>query len=160
MSTETKAVDIGLDVFAEGVKLLGEKDLEGAAAKFEQVVAETDGRHLRDRARQYLAACRRGSDGATSEDPYLAAVYHKNQGDLEKAVELCAQGDGSEPFVYLEASLKCLLEETEEAMRLLEKAIELEPKNRVHAFHDSDFENLHGTESFVALINPPKAEAT
>lgn len=160
MSTETKAVDIGLDVFTEGVELLGKNDLEGAAAKFEQVIAETDGRHLRDRARQYLAACHRRKEDAGTDDPYLAAVYRKNQGRLEEALELCAKGDGSEKFVYLEASLKCLSGEEEEALSLLEKAIELDPKSRVHAFHDSDFENLHGTESFTALINPPRAEAT
>ena len=159
MSTETRAVDIGLDVFAEGVKLLGEKDLEGAAAKFEQVVAETDGRHLRDRARQYLAACRHNG-GESIEDPYLAAVYYKNQGDLDKAAEHCAKGDDSERFVYLRASLACLTGAEEKALELLAKAIVMDPKNRVHAFHDSDFNKIHGTESFVALINPPQGHAT
>lgn len=154
--------DSSLEAFEKAMKLFGEKDLTGAASLFEKVIAETDGRHLRDRARQFLNVCHQQTAGAEApEDDYLAAVFQKNQGNLEAALGLCESGAADdERFVYLKASIKALAEEAEEALELLEKAIGLEPKNRVYAFHDPDFESLRGTEGFTGLINPPKAEAS
>lgn len=155
--------DPSLGTFAEAMKLFGEKNLEGAAKLFEKVIAETDGRHLRDRSRQFLDVCQRQQAEAEEiGDPYLAAVFAKNQGRFNDALELVKKADAGdeERFVYLEASLRALAEQEEAALESLEKAVALEPKNRVHAFHDPDFESLRGSEGFVALINPPKAEAS
>ena len=153
--------DTSLEDFAEGMKLLGEKNLSSAAERFEKVIAETDGRHLRDRARQFLAICRSqlGQD-ENIEDLFLAAVVKKNDGQLDEARSLCEQdGSDDEKFAYLKASIEALAGNEEQALELLEKAIGLEPKNRVHAFHDPDFEDLRGHEGFAALINPPQAAA-
>ena len=162
LGLETASGDPSLDAFTKGVELLGKKDPDGAAALFEKVVEESDGRRLRDRARQYLAICRSHNETpAETEDPFLAAVVAKNEGSLEEADRLCGQGPSDEErFIYLNASIRALSGENEKALELLKKAIALEPKNRVHAFHDPDFETLRGSEGFNALINPPKAEAS
>ncbi len=151
--------DTSLEDFAEGMKLLGEKDLNSAAERFEKVIAETDGRHLRDRARQFLAMCRSHlSQDESVEDLFLAAVLKKNDGQLDEAMRLCEQdGSDDEKFVYLKASIEALAGKGEKALLLLEKAIKSEPKNRVHAFHDPDFQSLRGQEGFTALINPPQS---
>ena len=47
-----------------------------------------------------------------------------------------------ERFAYLAASIHALREDHEAALRLLDHSIELNPKNRVHAFHDPDFATL------------------
>lgn len=149
-----------LEAFSKAMTAMGERDFSSAAKLFEQLIADTDGRHLRDRCRQFLAICQQANaDDNVGDDPYFAAVFEKNRGNLEAAMEHCGNADEAR-FVYLRASLKALMEEEEAALAELEKAIELDSKSRVHAFHDPDFQSLRGNEGFVALINPPKAEAS
>lgn len=147
-------VDETLEIFSEGLKLLHEKDWAAAAQRFEKVIAEADGRRLKDRARQYLGICRQHTDPpADSSDPYLQAVFEKNRGDLDAALAICqGQDTEDERFVYLLASLKAMAGEVEESLELLEKAIALEPKNRVHAFHDPDFADIRGEADFTGLV--------
>ena len=155
-------IDTSLENFAEGMKLLGEKDLSSAAERFEKVIAETDGRHLRDRARQFLAICRNHLDQDDNvEDLFLAAVVKKKRWPAGRSEEPVRSRRlrGLKKFTYLKASIEALAGNEDEALELLEKAIDLEPKNRVHAFHDPDFEDLRGHEGFTALINPPQAAA-
>ena len=69
----------------------------------------------------------------------------KNEGDFDTALELCARGGlkgRDERFAYLAAAIEGLRENHEEALELLEKAIEMNGVNRVHAFHDPDFQSL------------------
>ena len=47
-----------------------------------------------------------------------------------------------ERFAYLAASIHAAEGRTEEAAQALSRAIDLNPKNRVHAFHDPDFAEL------------------
>ncbi len=153
--------ETSLEDFAQGMKLLGEKNLSAAAERFEKVIAETDGRHLKDRARQFLEMCRHALKQEDKvEDLFLAAVFEKNKGRLDEARSLCDQeGSDDEKLAYLRASIEALAGNEEQALEHLAKAISLEPRNRVYAFHDPDFETLRSAEGFTALINPPKAGA-
>ena len=79
------------------------------------------------------------TEGAEDTDPYLSAVFEKNNGNLEQALELCQQQgatDKDERYTYLMASIQALAGAEDEALDLLQAAIRLEPKNRVHAYHD------------------------
>lgn len=159
--TAAPKVDLALESYDEGLRLLHDKKWKEAAKTFEEVISQSDSRQLTDRARQSLEICRRhtaADDGGG--DPYLRAVFEKNRGNVEAALELCSgQGkeSGDERWAYLAASLKALSGETEEALGHLEIAIRLEPRNRVHAYHDPDFSELRGQEGFTALINAPSA---
>lgn len=146
------AADPALGPFEKGLEALHAKNWKAAATAFTKVVDSSDGLQLRDRARQLLAICERElAPKVGAADPYLEAVAAKNRGDLEDAKDRCT-GKKEERWVYLAASIHALGEEVEEALELLAKAIELEPKNRVHAFHDPDFAPLRGEEGFTKLL--------
>ncbi len=150
--------EAAVDDFARGLKLLHSEDWAQAAKVFESVIVASDSIHLADRARQSLAICtNRLDDGADSGEPYLQAVFEKNQGNLKQALEICQEhgNPDEEPFAYLMASIQALDGAEDEALELLETAIRLDPKNRVHAFHDSDFQALHGREQFSQLVQAP-----
>lgn len=150
------AADPALDTFTRALEAFHKRDWARAAELFEGTLAESDRLDLSARARQYLAACRQKLDEAAAAkgkgkakaeegDPFLRAVIEKNRGDSAAALELCRQ-DGrdqkDERFAYLAASIHAAEGRTEEAVQALSRAIELNPKNRVHAFHDPDFAEL------------------
>jgi len=141
------AIDPALDAFTKALDAFHKKDWAKAAKLLESVLAESDRPDLSARARQYLAASRQKLDKAKDEeaDPFLRAVFEKNRGDAVTALELCRQGgrdQKDERFAYLAASIHAAEGRTEEAAQALSRAIDLNPKNRVHAFHDPDFAEL------------------
>lgn len=152
-TTTEPAADPALGKFEKALEYLHKGDHKKAAKAFEKVLESTDGRQLRARARQYLDICRRHLENEQdSEDPYLLAVYEKNRGAFEKADALARQGgDGDERYVYLRASIQAL-QGHDDAVTTLARAIELNPRNRVHAFHDPDFEELRQDEAFADLL--------
>lgn len=156
--------DETLEIYTRGLQRLHESDWGEAEALFEKIVEESENRQLADRARQNLAVCqdRRAKD-VTDGDPYLRAVFEKNRGNIEAALQICKK-EGKEAdderYAYLLASLKALLGETEEALSHLENAIRLEPKNRIHAYHDPDFNDVREEERFSALVAESKSKST
>lgn len=152
----TAAVDPALDAFTKALDAFHKKDWAKAAELLEGALAESDRLDLSARARQYLAASRqkleeagaakgKGKAKADDGDPFLRAVVEKNRGDAAAALELCRQEgreQKDERFAYLAASIHAAEGRTEEAVQALSRAIELNAKNRVHAFHDPDFAEL------------------
>ena len=150
------AIDPALDAFAKALGAFHKRDWAKAAELLERVLAESDRPDLSARARQYLTTVRqkleeagaakgKGKAKAEDGDPFLRAVFEKNRGDAAAALEICRQ-DGREQkderFAYLAASIHAAEGRIEEAVQALSRAIELNPKNRVHAFHDPDFAEL------------------
>lgn len=128
-----------LETYEKALKALyGGKRAE-AEKLLHQVIEECDQPELTERARQILAASRAPEDDAPeSDDPFLLAVYQKNRGRYAEALELARKGGRSgkdERFAYLEASIHALEDRLDDAAGALDKAIELNEKNRVHAFH-------------------------
>ena len=156
---DAQAADAALDDFQKACELLAKNKWAQAAKLFEKIAAGAEGLQLADRARQYLAICRsRTEEEDGDSDPYLRAVFEKNQGNLEEALELCRKHGSvkkEERYAYLAASIQALSGAEDEALKLLETAIKLEPKNRVHAYHDPDFEALQASEEFAQLIQAP-----
>jgi tetratricopeptide (TPR) repeat protein len=142
--------------FEGGIKALYASDWAAAEELLGRVAAESDLLDLGGRARQYLAICRarRAETETAAEDPYLLAVFRKNRGEYAAALKLCdgkARSD-DERFLYLAASIHALEGRTAEAVRALTRAIELNPKNRVHAFHDPDFAKLREEREHARLF--------
>ena len=132
-------------------------DRAKAETLFRKVVEECDQPELAERARQLLAVSRQppGLAAAESEDDFLQAVYEKNRGNPDRALEIARRGGRTgkdERFAYLEASVHAQAERLEEAAAALAKAIELEPKNRVHAFHDPDFAALRKSKEHAGIF--------
>ena len=148
--------DPALEAFAQALDAFHRKDWAKAAGLFENALAESDRLDLSARARQYLAASRqkleeagaakaKGKAKVEDGDPFLRAVFEKNRGDAAAALELCRQegrDQKDERFAYLAASIHAAEGRTDEAVQALSRAIELNAKNRVHAFHDPDFAEL------------------
>jgi len=160
------AVDSSLKAFTQALEALHRKSWSKAAKLFATVVESADLPEVRERARQYLAACRQQEalhEAKTgkqpredeTEDPYLRAVFEKNRGDLAAAFALCRQGgkdQKDERFAYLAASIHAVEGRVDEAAQALGRAVELSAKNRIHAFHDPDFAELRGNPSFRHLF--------
>lgn len=141
--------DPAVAAFTQGLEAFHRQDWSRAAGLFETAVAESDRLDLSARARQYLEASRQRIGGKEEreeeQDPFLRAVYEKNRGDYAAALKACSQ-DGREQkderFAYLAASIHAAEGRIDEAVQALTRAIELNPKNRVHAYHDPDFAEL------------------
>jgi tetratricopeptide (TPR) repeat protein len=152
MPKSTVTVDPVLDAFQRAFEAMHAKSWSNAAELFESVIQQSDLPEMRERARQYLSACRlqeaKGKPEAPSpdEDQFLRAVYEKNRGNYAAALDLVKKngGEKDERFAYLAASIHALEGRRDEAARTLSRAVELNAKNRVHAFHDPDFSELRG----------------
>lgn len=156
-----KQADPALDAFAKGLAALQKKQWSQAAEHLEKAIAETDLPELKDRARQLLAATRReqtgpagegkGKSKPAEEDPFLQAVFEKNRGDLKAALELCRKAGRDQKddrFAYLAASIQAVEGRLDEAVQTLTRAIELNSRNRVHAFHDPDFAEIRRNRDY------------
>jgi tetratricopeptide (TPR) repeat protein len=153
--------DPGLDAFTKGLAALQGKDWAKAVEHLEKAVELADRSELRDKARQLLVIPRQkveeqgGKSKESEADPYLTAVYEKNRGDLKAALEISRKGGRDQKddrFAYLVASVHAVEDRIEEAAQALAKAIELNPKNRIHAFHDPDFAELRKNRDYRPLF--------
>ncbi|HSN87209.1 MAG TPA: hypothetical protein VL025_10655 [Thermoanaerobaculia bacterium] len=143
--------DPALGLFTDGMAALYRKDWAKAEELFGQVTSRKDIPELADRARLLVAAARqKAGEGASAkaaegQDPYLQALYEKNRGNAAASLEMSLK-DGRDQkddrFAYLVAAIHAAESRTEEAARALARAIELNPKNRIHAYHDPDFAEL------------------
>ena len=151
------ADDPALDALTAGLAALQGKDWKQAIERFEAAVELSDRPEVKDRARQFLTASRQkaGGEQAPESDPYLQALYEKNRGNLAEALEISRKGgrdQKDERFAYLAASIHAAEDRLDEAVQALTRAIELNPKNRIHAFHDPDFAELRKNRDFRPLF--------
>lgn len=153
--------DPGLDAFTEGLAALQAKDWKKAVERLEKAVELADRPEMRDKARQLLVIPRQKVEekGAKAQepevDPFLTAVYEKNRGDLQAALEISRKGGRDQKddrFAYLVASIHAVEDRLEDAAQALTKAVELNPKNRIHAFHDPDFAELRKNRDYRPLF--------
>jgi hypothetical protein len=158
----TGAADPALAAYADALKAMHKQDWARAVKLFEKLAVDDDQPEVAARARQYLLAARQRleSDEAREahEDAYLKAVFEKNRGNLAAALEICRRGGRDkkdERFAYLAASIHALENRGEEAAQALSQAVELNPKNRIHAYHDADFAELRKDRDFRQLFDFP-----
>jgi len=147
-----------IDVYERGLKALHQGKWRDAAKSFEQVVEGSRERDLVGRARRNLRTCmEKAGESKTgkADDPFLRAVYERNRGNFQEALAICSAGgrqSKDERFAYLAAAIYSLTDEREKAGSLLSLAIELNPKNRIHAFHDTDFDALREDPEYKQLF--------
>ncbi len=150
-----------LKVFERALKAVHSGKWQEAKKHLERVVTEADQPDLAQRARRYLSLTLEKLDSARPArraDAFLEAVYESNNGNFEAALALCNRGGRQgkdEKFAYLAASILSLTGELEQAAEVLAIAIELNPKNRVHAFHNSDFDELRQSTEHRHLFDTP-----
>ncbi len=149
--------DAALKNLEAGIELFHAERTAEARTEFEAVVAAAAESRIASRARDYLAACGRAESAKDQEDAdaFTEAVMARNDGDIERALKICTAGSRTRDgrFVYLASCIRALKGEDAAALDQLAKAIELDPKNRVRAFHDTDFASLHEDERFESLVH-------
>jgi len=154
--------DPTLTAYTDAVKAMHKQDWAKAVRLFQKLVGDDDRPEIAARALQYLAAARQRLEAETGkaghEDAYLKAVFEKNRGNLAAALEICRRGGREkkdERFAYLAASIHALENRPEEAAQAIALAVELNPKNRIHAYHDDDFAELRKDREFRHLLGFP-----
>jgi tetratricopeptide (TPR) repeat protein len=154
--------DPAIEALTQGLAALQGKQWSKAVEHFERAVQESDVPEVKDRAKQFLAVSRQRAQGdapkaakGEEQDPFLLAVYEKNRGNLKEALEMSRKGgidQKDERFAYLTASIHASENRLDEAAQALAKAVELNPRNRIHAFHDPDFAELRKNRDLRALF--------
>lgn len=147
-----------VDEFEAGLEAIDQGKYRDAKKHFNRVIEETTDIELAGRARLYLRVCEQKTqkkDVTGAEEPFLEAVFERNLGNFDAALEMCSR-DGRQSkddrFAYLAASIYALMDDNENAVKFLTMAIELNPKNRIHAFHDTDFEVLRSDPELKQLF--------
>lgn len=149
-------------LFEKGMEHLHRREMDPAAACFAEVVTlHPEERELVDRARTYLAVARNGKKDREKapKDPreiYHAAVFEKNRGNCQKAIDLVASANGAPDadgrLCYLAACCNALLGRPAEALDALARAIEVSGQNRIQARLDADLASLKGDPRFETLL--------
>lgn len=154
--------DMALIAYTDALKAMHKQDWARAVKLFEKVAHDDDRPEIAARARQYLTAAHQRLEEAEAkpgqEDAYLKAVFEKNRGNLAAALEICRRGGREkrdERFAYLAAAIHVLENRLEEAAAALGQAVELNPKNRIHAYHDADFAELRKDRELRQLFDLP-----
>ena len=147
--------------FEQALQLLHREQWEEAAKAFAQAADGDPGSSIAERSRVFREVCRKklSNEPVIDNDLYLTAVVAKNAGDLDAAIESCNRGGlkgRDSRFTYLAAAIESLRGNREEAAKLLLKAIEMDPANRVRAFWDPDLADVRKSPDLASLLTPSR----
>lgn len=153
-----------LKSYESALKFMQEKKYDRAQAAFASLLgSEGLPSFIGDRARLFLSACSSklaapATGPKSPTDQYDYAVALMNQGDFDGARAQLDRLARSSPEVdfahYGLAVLSCLAHRPEDALRHLERAIALNPQNRIHARNDADFQSMADDPRFTELLYP------
>ena len=156
-ATTLTPAQVQLGWFDKAVGLFSQQRFTDAAAAFRET-AKGPAANVADRARAYLQVCERRTaapmpEFRTADDHFNYAVERLNARDVEKARQHLTRALGLQPkgdhILYALALCCGLAGDGTAAYENLKLAIELEPRNRLHARHDTDFAVV--AESFPAV---------
>ncbi|MGA3034177.1 MAG: tetratricopeptide repeat protein [Terracidiphilus sp.] len=135
---------------------------EKALVMLEKILPEAPA-EIQDRCRIYIITCRRQLEKArlsfpTPEEHYDYAISQLNTGYYEEAREqfnsiLTTHPDADYAFYGL-AVLEAITGHAPDCLSNLARAIELNPKNRVQARVDNDFQSMVDDPRFTELLYP------
>lgn len=144
------------------VQLLQQGKFEKALAAFEKLLPEAP-MEIRERCQMYIQTCKRqldrpALDFATPEEHYDFAVSQLNDGYYEEAREqfgkILASYPGADYAFYGLALLDSITGRTQDCLGNLARAIELNPRNRLQARADNDFQSMVDDPRFTELLYP------
>jgi tetratricopeptide (TPR) repeat protein len=148
--------------YQAAVQLLQQGKYEKALVALEKLLPEAPP-ELQDRCRMYIVTCRRqmekgGLSFLTPEEHYDYAISKLNTGYYEEAREqfgsiLSAYPKADYAFYGL-AVLEAITGRVQDCLDNLARAIELNPKNRLQARVDNDFQNMVDDPRFTELLYP------
>ena len=151
-----------LHQYQVAVQLLQQAKYEKALAAFEKLLLDAPAA-IQERCRMYIVSCRRQTEKPvleflTPEEQYDYAISLLNSGYYEDAREqfqgiLLSWPDADFAFYGL-AALGAITSQTQSCLDNLARAIELNPRNRLQARVDNDFQNMVDDPRFTELLYP------
>jgi tetratricopeptide (TPR) repeat protein len=148
--------------YQTAVQLLQQGKFEKALAGFEKLLPAAP-IELLDRCKMYIVTCQRQLESKrltflTPEEHYDYAISKLNTGYYEEAREqfdgiLLGHPDADYAF-YGMALLDAITGRTQDCLSNLGRAIELNPKNRLQARADNDFQSMVDDPRFTELLYP------
>ncbi|MGA2672552.1 MAG: hypothetical protein ABSE99_04920 [Terracidiphilus sp.] len=148
--------------FQSAVQLLQQGKFEKALAAFEKLLPAAPA-EIKERCQMYISTCLRQLEKpklafSTPEEHYDYAVSQLNTGYYEEAREqfnsiLAAYPEADYAFYGL-ALLDSITGRPQDCLGNMARAIELNPKNRLQARADSDFQSMVDDPRFTELLYP------
>ena len=151
-----------LSHYEAALRLMQEGKYDKAHAAFDKMLAAGPG-DLADRIRMYINACiQQVSKGKTSfssnEEHYDYAISLLNDGHYEDAREqftaILKQNDKADYAFYGLAVLASMTGDSHTCLEHLTEAIRQNPRNRIQARADSDFQDMADDPRFTELLYP------
>jgi tetratricopeptide (TPR) repeat protein len=148
--------------YQSAVQLVQQGKYERALTALEKLLPAAPP-ELVERCRMYIATCKRQAgrpnlDFATPEERYDYAVSQLNQGFYEEAREqldaVVAETKSADFAYYGLAVLDSITGRVQACLDNLSHAIELNPRNRLQARSDGDFQNMADDPRFTELLYP------
>jgi tetratricopeptide (TPR) repeat protein len=148
--------------YQAAVQLVQQGKFDKALAAFEKLLL-TAPFEIAERCRMYVQTCqrqinKRGLAFITPEERYDYAVSQLNGGYFEEAGEqlrgIIADYPRADYAFYGLALLDSITGRIQGCLDNLSKAIELNPKNRLQARADNDFQNMVDDPRFTELLYP------
>jgi len=151
-----------LHQYQAAIQLLQQSKYDKALAAFEKLLPAAPA-EIQERCRMYMTSCRRQMEKPalqflTAEEQYDYAISLLNSGYYEDAREqfqgiLASWPDADFAFYGL-AALDAMTSQTQSCLDNLARAIELNPRNRLQARVDNDFQNMADDPRFTELLYP------
>ncbi|GGA60210.1 hypothetical protein GCM10011507_09730 [Edaphobacter acidisoli] len=151
-----------LQSYEAAIRLMQEGKFDKAHTAFEKMLAAGPG-DLADRIRMYVSAClqqtKKGKAAfANHEEHYDYAVSLLNDGHYEDAREqfqaILKENDKADYAFYGLAVLASMTGDSHTCLEHLTEAIRQNPRNRIQARADSDFQDMADDPRFTELLYP------
>jgi tetratricopeptide (TPR) repeat protein len=148
--------------YQAAVQLLQQGKYEKALGMLEKLLPDAPP-EIQDRCRVYISTCRRQMGKSslsfpTPEEHYDYSISLLNTGYYEEARDQFNQILTTHPHAdyafYGLAVLEAITGHAQDCLTSLSRAIELNPKNRVQARADNDFQNMVDDPRFTELLYP------
>lgn len=148
--------------YQAAVQLLQQGKFDKALAAFEKLLP-TAPVEIVERSRMYMQTCQRqiekqGLKFVTPEERYDFAVSKLNDGNFDEAADelrsILADFPQADYAYYGLALIDSITGRVQGCLDHLAKAIELNPKNRLQARSDNDFQNMVDDPRFTELLYP------
>lgn len=148
--------------YQAAVQLLQQGKFDRALAAFEKLQPDAP-IEIKERCRVYIVTCKRQLEKpvlafATHEEHFDFAIAKLNNGFYEEAREhferILSQAPDADYVYYGMALLSAVTGQTQDCLTSLARAIELNPKNRLQARVDNDFQSMVDDPRFTELLYP------
>jgi len=161
-SHSTAGVGPAFQHYQAAVQLLQQGKYDKALAAFEKLLS-TAPPELRERCKMYISTCQRqlgklNLTFLTPEEHYDYAISQLNIGYYDEARDqftaILADYPKADYALYGLAILDAITGRTQDCLRSLAQAIELNPRNRLQARADNDFQSMADDPRFTELLYP------